>query len=535
MANRDWIDKPDWRIIAPQLNAVWAWASLWYDEQTGDERYLWIFNLVSATVLNFYNVVNDWPSFIWSPWLTWVFGAWASSVYMPSAWPRGTIASWATTKSFVPSASIGGTIPQNRLASRGIIWKWFRIRVIDNGVGGTGKTEEKMIVGNTAWTTPKIYLESDLSFTPVAWSSYELLSGRYYMLSAGLLAAWSFKYFDIALGIFSWNLSIANLPGTIATDGKMVVLDELYDPINKNLYEWFVGKLTTSTPTSTTINSSTTLPNTFADATTWVPINFFRNFQIRIVEDSNTPTAAGQRQIISSHTYWANPVFTIYSAWTVQPSNLAKFVIEYPNEIIFRTAALPTYSYAPFWVRNNALLTTPWAQADTWSNTRYWASTGTPWAGMMMFVPSGFPMGDATVDPLFLYKPGEIFQFRGWNTTALDILDIAGGAAWLWANTAPYMAIGTWFNTWSSIAYDPVGENGKFAYINLNATQFFTRFNHLTRDMCEYTYLRQTQWGALVWWRLFSYHAKNSLGEKIAAIWHIQSSGSLQHEIFITT
>jgi hypothetical protein len=37
---RDIIDKPDWRIIAPQLNAAQTGGSMAYDEQNGDERYL---------------------------------------------------------------------------------------------------------------------------------------------------------------------------------------------------------------------------------------------------------------------------------------------------------------------------------------------------------------------------------------------------------------------------------------------------------------------------------------------------------------
>lgn len=56
---RDIIDKPDWRIIAPQLNAAATGGALAYDEQNGDERYLGVFQLVSNTVLNLYNPAND--------------------------------------------------------------------------------------------------------------------------------------------------------------------------------------------------------------------------------------------------------------------------------------------------------------------------------------------------------------------------------------------------------------------------------------------------------------------------------------------
>lgn len=530
---RDVIDKPDWRIIAPFLNASSAGGSIAFDEQDSDDRYLGIFHLISNTVLNFYNTVNDWPSFVGSPWLAWTFGAGANAVFMPSAWPRWTIASGATTNSITPSATIGASIPQNRLASRGLVWLWFKIRVIDNGAGWSGKTEERRIIANTAGTTPKIVLDSPLTFTPVVWSSYEILSGRIFLLWAGTLVAGAFKYFDIALWVFSGNLSITNLP-VIGTDSQMVVLDETYNPSNKNSYEWMLWRITASAVNATTINSSTVIPNTFADATTWLPINYYRNFQIRIVEDATTPTAVGQRQIISSHTAGANPVFTIYSAWTVQPSNTAKFVVEYPNEIIFRTASTSTFSYAPYQVRNNSVLTTAGTQADTWSAVRYWVSSTAGSAWIMMFTPFAFPQWDLTKDPLLTFRASEIFQFRG-GSTALDVLDIAGGATGLWTNGASYLWLWTTFGAGSTIAYDPIWEDGKFAYINLNGTQFFYRFNMFTRDIWEYAYMRQSQGTAVAGWRMYSTHWKDKNGDKVSAIGHLQCSGLLHHECWITT
>lgn len=530
---QDILDKPDWRIIAPQLNASVAWGSIAWDEQNNDERYLGAFQLVSNTVVNMYNTVNDGPSFIWSPGLAGTFGAGANTVFMPSAGTRGTIAAGATLSTIVPSATLGATIPRNRLASRGIKGTWFRIRIIDNGAGGTGKTEEKIIIGNTEWTTPTIKLDSDLSFTPVAGSSFEIFSGRVFFLWAGTLAAWSFKYFDLALGIFSGNLSIANLPATIGTDSQMIVLDELYNPKNKTGYEGYVWRLGVSAVNATTLTCATAaFPN--VNSAGGVGTNQFRNFQIRIAEDTVNPTAAGQRQIISSHTSGTTPVFTIYAAWTVTPSTSAKFVIENPNEIIFRTAGTATYSYAPFQVRNNATLTTAGAQADTWSAVRYAASSTAAAAGVMMFQWFGFPIGDTSVDPLLLHRHSEIFQFR-WGSTALDVLDIAGGATGAWTNTRAYMSIGTTFGAWSTIAYDSIWENGKFAYVNLNGTQFFYRFNIFTMDIWEWVYLRQAQGTAVAGGRMWTWHALDRSGAKVSTLNHLQSSGVLQHECFITT
>lgn len=165
----------------------------------------------------------------------------------------------------------------------------------------------------------------------------------------------------------------------------MTCLDELYNPKNKLAYEGFTGRLGVSAVNATTLTCATGAFPTVNGSAAGVAINQFRNFQIRIAEDTVNPTAAGQRQIISSHTAGTTPVFTIYAAWTVQPSTSAKFVIENPNEIIFRTAATATYSYAPFQVRNNATLTTAGTQADTWSAVRYAASSAAAGAGVMMF------------------------------------------------------------------------------------------------------------------------------------------------------
>ena len=62
-------------------------------------------------------------------------------------------------------------------------------------------------------------------------------------------------------------------------------------------------------------------------ATPRVLANEYRNFQIRIVQDTVNPTAVGQRRNITSHTAGASPVYTV-PAWTVTPSANAIFVIE---------------------------------------------------------------------------------------------------------------------------------------------------------------------------------------------------------------
>ena len=56
-----------------------------------------------------------------------------------------------------------------------------------------------------------------------------------------------------------------------------------------------------------TATGATSITGTVAGADAAVLLNEYRNFQIRIVEDTVTPTAVGQRRNITSHTAGASP------------------------------------------------------------------------------------------------------------------------------------------------------------------------------------------------------------------------------------
>ena len=78
-----------------------------------------------------------------------------------------------------------------------------------------------------------------------------------------------------------------------------------------------------------------------------VVINKFRNYQIRIVEDTAIPTAVGQRRRISSHTAGPSAVYTVATNWTVTPSATCKFVIENDTDRIigFFGGSTAIYNY----------------------------------------------------------------------------------------------------------------------------------------------------------------------------------------------
>ena len=175
--------------------------------------------------------------------MTGTFGAGAGAVMMPAQGPRGVLAGGNTTTSIVLSTALPAAVAPNQLANKGNS-NGFKIRIIGNSAGGSGKTEMRYIVGNTGGTTPTIYLDSPLSFTPQAGDAYEIRSGRLYMLSAGTLAAGCWKYYDIATNSFSGNL-VHHEPARDAssTDSSFLALDESYVPFDADPGEGFFGIL----------------------------------------------------------------------------------------------------------------------------------------------------------------------------------------------------------------------------------------------------------------------------------------------------
>lgn len=391
---------------------------------------LWL--LQASTVLMQYNtILNEWLQLA-SPALAGTFGAGAAIVFAPSHGPRGTIAAGATTTKLTLTTALPATVAANQLVGQ-------RIRIIGNVAGGNGKTEERTIISNTAGTTPAITLDSALANAPLSGSAYEFLTGRVYLLSAGVLAAGVWKAFDLCTTSYLASLASTNLPATIATDSSILSLDELHTPlvgaggaaVNGEVGGYF-GTLTATAATATTLTGHAT------GGDVGVLANEYRNFQIRIIEDSAAPTSVGQRRRITSHTAGASPVYTV-PAWTVTPSATAKYVIENNNDIIlWSSAGTPTYRYD--WIGN------------AWDTTTYAARPAAIGAGCTSFHPFS---GKQDADKNFRYS--NIYSFRGGGVNTLDILDIAGGATGVWAGAVAYDNAGlATFGASAAAAYDPI-------------------------------------------------------------------------------
>jgi hypothetical protein len=480
------IDRLMWAQVAPSPNAHAAGSCMAVDMRNNSTRNPFVYNLVSGTVLNRYNIVTKAWALVQSPALAGTFGAGAASAFAPSRALVGTIAAGATTTSVVLSTALPTAVGTNMLANRGGSGDLgFRIRIVDTTAG---KTEQRWITGNSSGTTPTIQVDTAFSFTPATGATYEILSGRVYMLGAGLTAANIWRSFEVGTNTLSTGLSTTNLPATIGTDSSINVLDELYVPYTNKPGEGLVlGAYTYDSGTSlkaltATASGASTLTGqaTLGDAV--VVANEYRNFQIRVVEDTTTPGSVGQRRIIASHTAGPSPVYTLGTAWTTQPSASAKYVIENPNLILVRSTATTTvytYNYSGATVNNG----TNSINNDAWSTTYFGAAPAANASGGM-WMPSFGIVPDTARNARHSFQ----YFWRGGAAT-LDVLDIAASITGTWTGAIVYDG-STTLTVGTTGCYSPFGGEGRFFYINVytaSAVSQIWRFDVENRVLSPFT------------------------------------------------
>jgi len=483
------IDTLVWRQIPPAPNAHSAAMCMASDLRSDVSRNPFVYQLASNTVLNRLNIVTKGWSLVQSPALAGTFGAGAAMAFAPSLGLVGTIAAGATTTSVVLSTALPTAVGLNMLANRGGSGEYgFKLRIIDTTAG---KTAERYIIGNTAGTTPTITVQTSFGFTPSSGARYEIIAGRVFMLGAGTTAANIWRSFEVASNTLSTGLSTTGLPATVATDSDIMVLDEQYTPYDcspgdgmiKGAYNYDTGLVSRYALTATASGASTlTGQATLGDAV--VAANEYRNFQIRIVEDTTTPAAVGQRRIIASHTAGASPVYTLGTAWTTQPSSSAKYVIELPNLILVRSSATTTvytYNYGDATVNNG----TNSIASAAWSTTYFGAAPAANAAG-------GFwaPSFGIQPDPARNARQSFCYFFRGGGTATLDVLDIAGSITGTWTGAITYDGSGSALpGTGSSATYSPFENEGRMFYMNYyvaSAVNQIFRFDVQNRVLSPY-------------------------------------------------
>ena len=485
------IDTLVWRQVPPMPNAHAAAVSVCSDLRNDVSRNPFVYQLVSAAILNRYNIVTKGSSFVVNPGLGGTFGAGAATAFAPSFGLVGTIAAGATTTRVVLSTALPTAVGLNMLANRGGSGEYgFKLRIIDNGSGGSGKTAERYIVANTAGTTPTIDVLSSFGFTPVTGSRYEIVAGRVMMLSAGALAATSWRSFEVASNTLA-SMTQTNLPATIGTDSSLMVLDEQYVPYDcspgdgmiKGAYNYDTGLVSRYALAATAAAAGTiTGQATLGDAV--VVANEYRNFQIRIVEDTVNTTAVGQRRIIASHTAGPSAVYTLGTNWTVTPSSSAKFIIELPNLILLRSTAnttVYTYNYTDATINNGTNSIT----ANAWSTTYFGAAPAAGAAGGM-WAPSWGIQPDAGRNARHSF----CYFFRGGAAT-LDVLDIAASITGTWTGAITYDGSpGAFPAAGSGGCYSPFDNEGRMFYMNLYVASTISqiyRFDVQNRVMATFT------------------------------------------------
>lgn len=476
------LDLPLWRPNAAAIVADGAGQSLAWDQRNDGTRSELIYNFRSAVALDVYNpILDDWMPLA-SPAMS-ALAAGSTCIYHPSQGPRGTLTTGSTTTTVVLSTALPAAVGTNQLADCGD-GSGFRIRIIGKSASGSGKINARNIIANTAGTTPTITLDVALDWTPASGDGYEIHSGRVFLLASGAIGANVWKYYDIATNSYSASLSTTNLAATIATDSNGLALSESYVSSDRMPATGFVNGGSSFDPNGTGLNGAlVTAKNcilaTASSATTItgsgmpadLQTNEYVNFQVRIVEDTTTPTAVGQRSVISGHTSGATGVFTV-TTWGVTPSTTAKFVIENNDNLILLRSSATTavYSYS--------------ISGDAWSTATF-ATAVAHGVGVVFEQCFGIVR-----DPSHNRRHSHLFCIRGGATSNIDMLDIANGATGTWSNAITYGNSSQTFSVGTSGAYDPVSFGGKFLHLNVNGTQRMVRFNMLTQSMEPSTYVR---------------------------------------------
>jgi len=481
------IDRLMWAQVAPAPNASAAATTLSSDLRSGLSRNPFVYNLISATVLNRYNIVTKAWNFVQSPALAGAFGAGTATSFAPSLGLVGVIAAGATTSSVTLSTALPTAVGLNMLANRGGSGEYgFKIRIIDTTAG---KTEERYITGNSASTTPSIQVLSPFTFTPATGARYEIIAGKLFMLNAGTTASNIWRSIEIATNTLSTGLTTTNLPATIGTDSSIMVLDEQYTPYDctpgegmvKGAFLYDTGVETRYALTATAAGAST-LTGQATNGDSGVAVNEYRNFQIRIVQDTVTPGSVGQRRVIASNTVGPSPVYTLGTAWTVTPSSSAKYVIELPNLLLLRSTATTTvytYNYGDATVNNG----TNNIVAGAWSTTYFGVSPAANASGGM-WAPSWGIRPDAGKNA----RQSFCYFFRGGATT-LDVLDISGSITGTWTANITYDgAVALTVGTCGCLA--PFENEGRMFYMNIYAASVVNqlyRFDVQNRVLSPFT------------------------------------------------
>jgi hypothetical protein len=297
----------------------------------------------------------------------------------------------------------------------------------------------------------------------------------------------------------------------------MFVLDELYVPSGKTPGGGFFGEMTATATGATSITGTNAAADSSQATGEWI------HFQIRITEDTGTPTAVGQRRKITANTN-ANPIVYTVAAWGVEPSETAKYVVEGIGDVVCITgAATVTHTYAMGGFRADGNWSTgATAGAASLQLAAHAANTVAGVTGEWMF-------GVTALDTAKSARYSHCHVLRGGGVITLDVLDIAANS---WSNAVAYGGSGPLFAAGTSSVYNPNTLGGKYLYINQSGLTRFYRLDMLNRVLEPYCYLPIVQGTALVgnkmaWWQFIDGSTY------VGAIVHWMHTGAGMYELLL--
>ena len=407
------LHRKEWQMMTPAPVATAAGAFVVHDGADLDNLALLV---ASATIHHLYHHDEDAWVQIPSGALAGTFGAGACGARLRWSAPvtaNGGTTTTITTTAAITSLAIGRTV-----------------RMLTGTAANIGQERTVASVLITPGGTSTMTVTPALPAAVAASDTCAVDVGRFAVLSAGTLAAGSFKLFDPLTMTWGGNLSITGLPATWGTDGKMVA--------------------TTSHETFATGTATAGAASTLTDTAKAWTVNQWANSQVRIAAG----TGEGQIRTVASNTA---TVLTVSAAWGTSPDATSVYVLSGNDDHIYlagNNASVTMYRYS--------------LSANTWSALAPGvARAAAPSAGMSL------NWGSSTGDPLWAnesdIRDGRyLYSFRGGGTSALDRYDIAA-------------------NAWATITYGPLAETfavgssydlrGRYIFIRKDATHRFFKLS----------------------------------------------------------
>jgi hypothetical protein len=335
-------------------------------------------------------------------------------------------------------------------------------------------TAVSKVVGGTN-DTNTITLDAPLPNAVINGDTFQLTTGRYYVLSAGTLGASGFKSYDIFTGTITTHTT-TGLPATWGTDGRLVATPS------------YVGAFATGTATSSTVNSLVNI------AKTWTT-NQWSNYVVRITNGTGT----GQVRYISSNTV---DTLTVSTNWTVNPDATSVYAIESNDDYLYLmgNGAVTMYRYN--------------ITANTWSTIAPVAARASaPAVGM-----GGNWVGKSTnsdwANESSIQDGRYIYSFRG-STSELHRYDIALNT---W-ETITYLRQQEVFATGTSYDYD----NGRI-YIQQNNTGRFYYYDVVGNQLIPWGYDFYPQSSVRAGDKMFTVSHYDGTGDVISWVYYLGSN-----------